>query len=182
MTPPDVATADMNAFAPTSRFDRILSVEMFEHMRNWEALLQRVSTWLESDGRLFVHHFCHRTHSYPYEDAGESDWMARNFFTGGLMPAEALLQRFDRDLAVEAHWFVPGHHYQQTSEAWLRNLDARRSEALDILTEDLGAGEAQRALGRWRLFFLAVAECFGIAGGRDWGVTHARLRPTGRAA
>ncbi|MEM7413725.1 MAG: cyclopropane-fatty-acyl-phospholipid synthase family protein [Myxococcota bacterium] len=176
-----VETSDMNVFEAPARFERVLSVEMFEHMRNWEQLLGRIAGWLAPNGQVFLHHFCHRQIAYPYEDAGDSDWMARNFFTGGMMPSEHLLADVDSALHVEEQWFVPGHHYQATSEAWLRNLDAARDEVLARFSEDLDEVEARRAFGRWRLFFLAVAECFGVAGGNEWGVVHARLAPPAAA-
>lgn len=171
-----VETADVNVFAPESRFDRVVSVEMVEHVRNWPRLLGRVASWLEPDGRLFVHHFCHREFAYPYEIAGDGDWMARHFFTGGMMPSADLLSRFDADLEVVARWDVDGTHYARTSEAWLRNLDAFRSALVPILRPGHG-DQTQRALGRWRLFFIGCAELFAHEGGSLWGVTHQLLAP-----
>jgi cyclopropane-fatty-acyl-phospholipid synthase len=174
-------TADMNAFDPGRRFDRVCSIEMFEHMRNWEALLGRVAGWLEPDGRLFAHVFAHRTFAYPYEVDGAGDWMARNFFTGGLMPSHDLFAAFDRDLVVEESWEVPGSHYARTCEAWLANLDAARDDVLGVLEATYGPADAARWLHRWRLFFIACAELFAFAGGGEWFVSHHRLRPAGRS-
>ena len=171
-----VSTVDMNAFAPVGRFDRVVSIEMFEHMRNYRDLLSRIAGWLEPDGRLFVHVFCHRSHPYLFEVDGRNDWMARHFFTGGLMPSQDLLTRFDRDLVVERRWAVDGRHYEKTSHAWLERLDARADEALAILADVYGTAEAPRRLQRWRMFFLACAELFGYEGGGEWFVSHYLLR------
>ena len=174
-----VATADMNAFDPGERFDRVISVEMFEHMRNWRELLRRIAGWLEPDGRLLAHFFCHRTEPYPYEDAGAGDWMARHFFSGGMMPSEDLILGFAEDLVLEERWRVDGLHYHRTCEAWLANLDARRDVVAGILGRGTSAEEARRRTQRWRLFFLACSELFRHRGGREWFVQHARLAPRG---
>jgi cyclopropane-fatty-acyl-phospholipid synthase len=171
----DVLTADINDLDPGERFDCILSVEMFEHLRNYQRLLHRLAGWLAPGGRLFVHVFAHRAYCYPYEPAGEADWMARTFFTGGLMPSHDLLAHFQDDLRLEDQWWLGGRHYQRTSNAWLRNLDARRDRVLPLLAETYGVAEARRWLVRWRLFFLACAELFGFRRGREWGVTHLRF-------
>jgi cyclopropane-fatty-acyl-phospholipid synthase len=173
----EVVTADANRFEPERRFDRVVSIEMFEHLRNWERMLARVARWLEPDGRAFLHVFCHRTTPYLFEDRGASDWMARHFFTGGLMPSADLIDAFDRDLAVEERWFVNGRHYARTSEAWLCNLDAARERAFEVLAAAHGPREAARQLRRWRLFFLACAELFAFGGGAEWLVAHYRLAP-----
>jgi cyclopropane-fatty-acyl-phospholipid synthase len=174
----EVRTADMNGFTPGegARFDRIVSVEMFEHMRNWPELLRRVAGWLAPDGRLFVHVFAHRRFAYPFEVDGDRDWMARHFFTGGIMPAHDLLAHVPGPLEVEESWLVPGTHYARTAEAWVARLAAHRAEALAVLRRDLPAGEARRQLERWRLFFLACAELFGFRSGTEWVVSHHRLR------
>lgn len=169
----EVQTRDMRVFSTERRFDRILSIEMFEHMRNYQELLARISGWLAPGGKLFTHVFAHRQLCYPFETAGESNWMGRHFFTGGIMPSEALLGQFQRELAVEQQWWVSGKHYQLTSEAWLRRTDSARRELLPLFAEPPGESAAIR-LQRWRIFFLACAELFGFGGGEQWGVSHAR--------
>jgi cyclopropane-fatty-acyl-phospholipid synthase len=172
-----VITADMNEFGTAERFDRVVSVEMFEHMRNYQQLLARIATWLNPSGALFVHHFCHRHLAYPYETAGAGNWMGRYFFTGGLMPSEDLLSRFPDHFTVAQRWWWSGDHYQKTSEAWLSQLDAHERQVMPILTTTYGPENARRWFHRWRMFFLAVAEFFGLNSGREWGVTHQLLRP-----
>jgi len=178
----EAVTADVNAFAPEGRFDRVVSIEMFEHLRNHGALLERVARWLVPSGRLFVHHFCHREAAYPYETAGEGNWMARHFFTGGMMPSEDWLRHFPEALVEERRWRVEGTHYARTCEAWLHRLDASAASLRRILAEVYGEGDAGRRLRRWRLFFLACAELFGCRGGREWWVAHVLLRPRGPLA
>lgn len=167
-----VITADMNDFATDQQFDRIVSVEMFEHMRNYRELLRRIRGWLRPGGQLFVHIFCHREFLYPFETQGEYDWMAQHFFTGGIMPAESMLAYFQEDLSLLSQWRVEGRHYERTSNAWLKRLDASRNELLEVFADVYGRDEAARWLQRWRMFFLAVAELFGYAGGREWFVAH----------
>jgi len=169
----EVVTADMNGFSPEGRFDRVVSVEMFEHMRNWPELLRRISGWLAPAGKLFVHVFAHRRYAYPFETSADDDWMGRHFFTGGIMPSDDLLPRVRGALALESHWVVPGTHYARTAEAWHRNLLARSSAAAAAL--QLPPAEARRQIRRWRIFFLACAELFGFSGGREWFVSHYRL-------
>jgi len=173
----EVVTADVNRFAPSDRFDRVVSVEMFEHMRNWPELLRRVRGWLEPAGRLFVHVFAHRRFAYPFAVDGDGDWMARHFFTGGMMPSHDLLGRAGGPFEVEARWLVPGTHYRRTAEAWLERLDAGWPRAVAALARILPRGEAERQARRWRIFFLACAELFGFAGGEEWVVSHHRLAP-----
>jgi cyclopropane-fatty-acyl-phospholipid synthase len=162
----EVITVDINAFETERRFDRVLSVEMFEHMRNWRALLRKVRGMLRDDGKLFVHVFSHVQYAYAFERS----WMGRRFFTGGIMPSDGLLLRFADDLVVRHHWRVDGGHYAETAEAWLENLDANHAEALGILG-------SETALNEWRAFFLACAEVFGHASGREWIVSHYLLEP-----
>ncbi|MFZ5785248.1 MAG: SAM-dependent methyltransferase [Acidobacteriota bacterium] len=171
----DVVTADMNAFATEARFDRIVSVEMFEHMRNWDALCGRIAGWLAPGGKLFVHVFCHRAWPYLFETAGATDWMGRHFFTGGLMPCDDLLPRASGGLRLERRWAVDGRHYARTLLAWLANLNAARDRLRPILARTYGPAEARRWFGRWRLFFLACAEMFAWRGGSEWYVAHYRL-------
>ena len=174
----EVRTADMNQFTPGdgASFERVVSVEMFEHMRNWPELLRRVSGWLAPGGRLFLHVFAHRRFAYPFEVDGDGDWMARHFFTGGIMPSHDLVDRIRGPLEVEERWLVPGTHYARTAEAWIARLDAHRAAALAVLRRELPAGEAKVQLERWRLFFLACAELFGFRDGTEWVVSHHRLR------
>jgi len=173
----EVVTCDMNEFAPAGRFDRVVSVEMFEHMRNWEELLTRVSGWMKPEGRLFLHVFAHQRYAYPFEVQDDSDWMSEHFFSGGMMPCPDLVDRLDTPLEVEERWVVPGTHYARTSEDWLRNIEKRRDEVLEIFAETYGAAEATRWFHRWRVFFLSCAELFNYADGQEWVVSHMRLRP-----
>ncbi|MDN5937158.1 MAG: cyclopropane-fatty-acyl-phospholipid synthase family protein [Salinisphaera sp.] len=177
----EVLTRDINDFdlkrESRGPFDRIVSVEMFEHMRNLEELLRRVAGWLTPSGQALVHIFCHRRFAYPFADEGGSDWMARHFFTGGMMPSEDLLRHFDRDMQVSRQWWLDGSHYQATAEAWLASLDARRGQLRALFAQGYGADQADRWLQRWRMFFMAVAELFGYRGGQEWGVGHYLLTP-----
>lgn len=178
-----VITADMNDFepmqTPDGKFDRVVSVEMFEHMRNYQLLLSRIASWLKPEGQLFVHIFCHRELAYPFETEGSANWMGRYFFTGGVMPSADYFRHFDRDLVVTAQWDWNGRHYQRTSEAWLAQLDANRDALLPILEATYGRGEGIRWFHRWRMFFLAVAELFGYERGQQWFVSHYCLQHAG---
>ena len=175
-----VITADVNTFDPGQTFDRVVSVEMFEHLRNYEQMLQRIAGWLNPQGKLLVHHFCHQRVAYPFDVEGAANWMGRYFFTGGLMPTADLLTHFPRDLTVTRQWNWNGTHYQRTAEAWLALLDEHRLPALKILEQAYGPREAARWFQRWRMFFLAVAELFGYGQGEEWFVTHLLLEPVER--
>jgi cyclopropane-fatty-acyl-phospholipid synthase len=172
LTNVQVLTADMNHFQPEAEFDRVVSVEMFEHMRNYEELLRRINTWLRPEGRLFVHIFTHDRLAYPFETDGPDDWMGKYFFTGGIMPSDGLLHRFQRDLQLLHRWRWNGRHYARTCNAWLARQDAQRGTVLPILAEAYGVKDAELWFHRWRLFFMACAELFDYAAGEEWGVSH----------
>nr|WP_246415517.1 cyclopropane-fatty-acyl-phospholipid synthase family protein [Novosphingobium taihuense] len=171
-----VLTADMNAFAPEGRFDRVVSVEMFEHMANWRELLGRVKSWLNPDGRLFLHVFSHRQYPYRFDTADKSSWIAQYFFTGGIMPSHRLIGQFADLFALEQDWWWEGTHYQKTALDWLALFDAKVSEIEPVLHAVYGA-QTRLWLRRWRLFYLATAGLFGHRGGKEWGVSHWLLRP-----
>jgi len=173
----NVITADMNTFDTPSRFDRVVSVEMFEHMANWEALLGRVRHWLRPDGRLFLHVFTHVAAPYRFDTSDPADWIARHFFTGGIMPSHNLAHLFPHLFCVEQDWRWSGTHYQRTARDWLANYDAN-AERIDALLRDVYGADAGLWRRRWRLFFLAVEGLFGHAGGAAWGVSHYRLAPS----
>ena len=172
-----VVTADMNTFQAPGRFDRIVSVEMFEHMSNWRALLERARGWLKPDGALFLHVFSHREAPYRFDKDDPSDWIAHHFFTGGIMPSHDLIRRFDDLFTVEADWRWSGADYQRTADDWLANYDRNAGTIEKVLAATYGA-DARLWGRRWRLFFMATAGLFGHAGGAEWGVSHYRLRPT----
>ncbi len=172
----EIITCDVNQLQlPEHQFDRAVSIEMFEHMRNYQHLLGKVSRWLVPGGKLFVHIFCHRSLMYPFETEGEDNWMGRHFFTGGLMPSADTLLHFQDDLSIEQRWLLSGRHYERTANQWLENQDRHRDEVMAVLTEAYGAAEAARWQQRWRMFWMACAELFGYSGGNEWGVAHYRF-------
>ena len=172
-----VLTADMNDFAaPAAAFDRVVSVEMFEHMANWDALLARIRCWLKPEGRLFIHVFTHRAAPYRFDVEDEGDWIARHFFAGGVMPSHGLMRQFPDLFTVEQDWRWSGTHYRRTALDWLANYD-RNAAAIRPVLKAVYGDQAQLWHRRWRLFFLATAGLFGHRGGGEWGVSHYRMRP-----
>ncbi|MCE7901191.1 MAG: class I SAM-dependent methyltransferase [Gammaproteobacteria bacterium PRO9] len=173
-----VLTRDVNLLElPPARFDRCVSIEMFEHMRNYHMLMQRISGWLKPGGKLFVHIFAHRTLLYPFETAGADNWMGRHFFTGGLMPAADTLLHFQHALAIDQRWLVDGTHYQRTANHWLARQDDQHDAVMAVLLQAHGE-RAALWFQRWRMFWMACAELFGYAGGQEWLVAHYRfVRP-----
>lgn len=168
----EILTKDVNELKLTKKFDRVVSVEMFEHMRNYQALLGNVASWLKKDGKLFVHIFCHRYLQYPFEVRGKDDWMSQYFFTGGLMPSSDTLLHFQDDLKLEQRWHVDGTHYEKTANHWLDNTDQHKDLILPLFRETYGADQAEIWLQRWRIFFMACAELFGYKNGSEWIVAH----------
>ncbi len=167
----NIVTADINVFETKQQFDRVVSVEMFEHMRNYEALFAKVRSFLKPGGKLFVHIFVHARHSYLFEVKDETDWMSRYFFTGGIMPSSHLLLYFAQGFRPDRHWAVNGMHYSKTARAWLENMDANKAHILDIFADVYGS-EAKKWFEYWRIFFMACEELFGWDGGREWLVNH----------
>lgn len=174
----EIRTEDMNRFTIDRSFDRVVSVEMFEHMRNIPLLFARISEWLKEDGKLFVHIFSHQEFSYFFEDRDESDWMARHFFTGGMMPAHSLYRHFNEHLRIEAEWIVPGLHYSKTAEHWLDNMDRNEGVVRELFQATYGRDFAPLWWARWRIFFMACAELWGW--GEAWQVSHYRFCKSSR--
>ena len=168
----DVITADMNEFNIDKKFDRVVSIEMFEHMRNYREMFNRIEGWLKMDGKFFMHIFVHRTVPYLFEDRDSSDWMSRYFFSGGMMPSDDLPLFFQDQLKAEKRWRWNGKHYQKTAEAWLQNLDNHRNKIWPVLEETYGRDFAKMWFIRWRMFFMAVSELFGYRDGNEWFVSH----------
>ncbi|MGI9233937.1 MAG: SAM-dependent methyltransferase [Woeseiaceae bacterium] len=176
----NVIVCDMNDFEADRTFDRVISVEMFEHMRNYEELFRRISSWLVPDGRFFMHIFCHRSTPYEYIDKGPGDWMSRHFFSGGIMPSAELPLLFQQDLNVEQRWAWNGHHYAKTCRAWLNQMDTRRGAVMPVLADTYGQEEASRWWMRWRMFFMACEELFRFNDGHEWFVSHYLFRKAGQ--
>ena len=170
-----VITADMNDFNIDSEYDRVVSIEMFEHMRNYKKLLKKVSSFLKENGKLFIHIFSHEFLVYPFENKNEGDWMAREFFSGGMMPSHKLLLYFQDNLIIDSTWRLSGTHYEKTSLAWLKNMDRNRAVILKIFKKTYGVDNAGLWFQRWRIFFMSCEKLFGYNSGREWGVSHYRF-------
>jgi len=168
----EVITADVNAFNPSETFDRIVSVEMFEHVRNHRDLFSRMEGWLKADGKLFTHVFCHRSTSYAFEVQGEDDWMSKHFFSGGTMPSDEHFIRISGDLNLEKRWRWAGTHYARTADEWLKNTREQKKEILSLFEKEMDAEEASRNYHRWRIFFMACSETFAFENGQEWWVSH----------
>ena len=167
-----VLTHDMNDFEPVGQFDRVVSIEMFEHMRNYRKMFERISGWLNPGGRFFMHIFCHRSAAYEFIDTGPSDWLTRYFFAGGIMPSDDLPLRFQDHLRLCQRWRWDGRHYEKTANAWLQNMDRQRGAIMAIMGATYGEEHAQQWWMRWRIFFMACAELFGYDNGQQWWVSH----------
>lgn len=172
-----VITCDMNEFKTEHQFDRVVSVEMFEHMRNYEILLSRIANWLKPDGKLFVHIFAHKDSAYEFITQGADNWMGRYFFTGGIMPAQQIFREFEEHMRVTREWVWDGTHYQKTAEAWLENLDRNKGRVIALFRQNMPGREAIQMYHRWRIFFLACAETFGFRSGSEWIVAHYLFEP-----
>ncbi len=167
----DIKTIDINDFNIDKKFDRIISIEMFEHIRNYQTLFSSIANWLKTDGLLFIHVFCHRYLMYPFTDVGDDDWMARYFFSGGQMPAADTFLNFQEDIVLSKRWLVSGTHYEKTSNAWLSKMDANKSSIMPLFEQTYGL-EAKVWFQRWRIFYMACAELFGYKHGNEWMVAH----------
>jgi len=167
----EVITADMNVFQTEKKFDRVVSVEMFEHMKNYDILLNRISNWLKDSGKLFVHIFTHKTFAYHFETEGKNNWMGKYFFTGGIMPSHNLLEHFNNDLRIVKNWIVDGTHYHKTAESWLDNMDENKDKITDIFKLTYGRNHTKWRV-YWRIFFMACSELWKTSNGNEWQVSH----------
>jgi cyclopropane-fatty-acyl-phospholipid synthase len=167
-----ILTADINSFSTDEKFDRVVSVEMFEHLRNWGVIFERIRTWLNEDGKLFFHIFTHKVHAYEYETEGTSNWLGKYFFTGGMMPSDSLPLYFADHFSIENHWRLPGTHYGKTAEGWYSNLLVNREKAEEVFARTYPNENPKVWFERWKIFFLACAEMFALRGGSEWLVSH----------
>lgn len=167
-----VMTIDINNFTIDKSFDRVVSVEMFEHMRNYQKLMHKVASVLKPNGKLFVHIFTHKEFAYKFEVVDETDWMSKYFFTGGIMPSDDLLLYFNEHLSISQHWHVSGKHYSKTSEAWLQNMDKNKMQILPLFEATYGKENALKWWVYWRIFYMACAELWGYNDGEEWIVSH----------
>ncbi len=167
-----VITSDINVLSLTQQFDRVVSVEMFEHLRNYQELFKRIASWLKADGKLFVHIFTHKTLAYKFEVKDESDWMSKYFFTGGIMPSNDLFSYFNEHINIKEQWNVSGMHYHYTSEAWLKNMDAHKAQIMPLFEQTYGKEQAVKWWVYWRIFYMACAELWGYNKGEEWMVQH----------
>lgn len=167
-----VITTDINVFTLDTTFDRVVSVEMFEHMRNYQLLMQKVAKLLKPEGKLFVHIFTHKEYAYKFEVIDETDWMSKYFFTGGIMPSDHLLLYFNDHLTIKKHWHVNGIHYSKTSEAWLQNMDKHKAEIIPLFEATYGKDNAVKWWVYWRIFYMACAELWRYNDGNEWIVSH----------
>jgi len=174
-----VLVRDMNEFTTEERFDRIVSVEMFEHMRNYREMFASIDRWLAPGGRFFMHIFCHYSTPYEYIDKGPGDWMSRYFFSGGIMPSAELPLRFAEQLSIEKRWQWNGRHYARTCDAWLARMDSNKQQIMPVLAKCYGAKDAALWWQRWRIFFMACSELFNYRQGREWYVSHYLFQKTG---
>ncbi len=167
-----VITKDMNVFTIDTKFDRLMSVEMLEHMKNYEALFERFAGFMKPDALFFIHIFTHHKFAYPFEVKDETDWMSKYFFTGGQMPSDDLFLYFQKDLVIQNHWRVNGEHYQKTSEAWLSKMDENKDKIIPIFESTYGKENATKWWVYWRVFYMACAELWGYRNGEEWFVSH----------
>jgi cyclopropane-fatty-acyl-phospholipid synthase len=175
-----VITMDMNAFDIEKKFDRVVSVEMFEHMRNYTLLFRKVGKFLKDDGKCFVHIFTHKTFTYLFEVKDENDWMSKYFFSGGIMPSNHLFSYFNEDIKIDRHWVVNGEHYEKTANDWLKNMDAHKREILPLMDSTYGRSEALKWWVYWRIFYMSCAELWGYNDGNEWMVCHYLFSKTGK--
>ncbi|WP_114937514.1 SAM-dependent methyltransferase [Mucilaginibacter endophyticus] len=174
-----VITADINSFNINQQFDRVVSVEMFEHMRNYKVLLNKVASFLKPDGKLWIHIFTHKEYAYLFEVIDDTDWMSKYFFTGGIMPSDDLMFYFNDDLVIKKHWHVNGTHYSKTAEAWLANMDAHKTQIMPVFEETYGKEQALKWWVYWRVFYMACAELWNFNSGNEWLVSHYLFQKTG---